>query len=181
MLIKQKSPPLGSRDFWQIANGVLNNEKSAIPLLFNSPAALSSTSDKSHLFAKKFSRNSSLNDSVISLPIFSSTTNLKLHNISVTPKMVKQLVTNLDSSKTPGPDFIPVVVLEKCQPGLSHILAKLFNMCLKKSCFPVCWRVSLVVTVFKNVRERSSAKNYCLVILLSKVFEKLVNNRLVIT
>ena len=42
--------------------------------------------------------------------------------------------------------------------------------------------VSLVVPVFKNNRERSTAKNYCPVSLLfvtSKVFEKLVNNRIV--
>ena len=39
-----------------------------------------------------------------------------------------------------------------------------------------------MVTVFKNVGERSTAKNYCPVSLLSvvsKVFEKLVNNRIV--
>ena len=39
-----------------------------------------------------------------------------------------------------------------------------------------------MVSVFKNAGERSTAKNYCLVSLLSvvsKVFEKLVNNRIV--
>ena len=39
-----------------------------------------------------------------------------------------------------------------------------------------------MVPVFKNVGERSTAKNYCSVSLLSvvsKVFEKLVNNRIV--
>ena len=39
-----------------------------------------------------------------------------------------------------------------------------------------------MVLIFKNVGERSAAKNYCPVILLSvvsKVFEKLVNNRIV--
>ena len=39
-----------------------------------------------------------------------------------------------------------------------------------------------MVTVFKNLRERCTAKNYCYVSLLSvvsKVFEKLVNNRIV--
>ena len=43
-------------------------------------------------------------------------------------------------------------------------------------------KVSLVVSVFKNVGERSTAKNYRPVGLLSvfsKVFEKLVNNRIV--
>ena len=61
-------------------------------------------------------------------------------------------------------DFM--VIVEPC------ILAELFNM---------CWKVSSAVLVFKNVGERSTAKNYCPVSLLSvvsKVFEKLVNNRI---
>ena len=67
--------------------------------------------------------------------------------------MVKKVIMNLDSSKTSGPDCIPVVVLKNCEPELSYILAELFNMCLKESCFPDCWKVSLVVPVFKNVGE----------------------------
>ena len=143
---------------------------------------LPAASDKAKLFAEIFSMNSDLDDSVISLPVFRSRTNLKLHNISVTPKMVRKVVMNLDLSKTSGPDFIPVVVLKNCEPELSYILAKLFNKCLKESCFPDCWKVSSVVPVFKNVGERSTAKNYRPVSLLSvvgKVFEKLVNNRIV--
>ena len=178
------SQKLGSRDFWRIANSVLNKGKSAIPPLFNGPEVLSSASDKANLFAKNFSKNSNLDDSGISLPVFPCRTNLKLHNISITPKMVKRVITNLDSLKAPGPACIPVVVLKKCEPELSYILAKLFNKCLKESCFPDCWKVSSVVPVFKNVGERSTAKNYHPVSLLSvvsKVFEKLVNNRIVIT
>ena len=96
--------------------------------------------------------------------------------------MVKKVITNLDSSKASGPDCIPVVVLKNCEPELSYVLPKLFNKCLKESCFPDCWKVSSVVPVFKNVGERSTAKNYRPVSLLSvvsKVFEKLVNNRIV--
>ena len=101
----------------------------------------SSASDKAKLFAKIFSRNSYLDDSEFSLPIFPSRTNLKLHDISITPKMAKMVITNLDSSKVSHPDCIPVVVLKKREPELSHILAELFNMCLKESCFPDCWNV----------------------------------------
>ena len=85
-------------------------------------------------------------------------------NKSSESKMVKKVITNLDSSKASGPDCIPVF------------------KCLKGSCFRDCWKVSLVVPVFKNVGERSTAKNYRPVSLLSvvsKVFEKLVNNRIV--
>ena len=98
--------------------------------------------------------------------------------------MVKKVIMNLDSSKVSGPDCNPVVVLKNCEPELSYILAKLFNMCLKESCFPECWKVSLVVPVFKDIGERSTAKNYCPVSLLSvvtKVFEKRVNIGLLIS
>ena len=96
--------------------------------------------------------------------------------------MFKKVITNLDSSKASGPDCILVVVLKNCELELSYILAKLFNMCLRESCFPDCWKISSVVPVSKNVGERSTAKNYrpvSLLSLVSKVFEKLINNRIV--
>ena len=54
---------------------------------------LFSASEKAKLFANNFSKNSNLDDSSISLPVFPSRTNLKLHNISITAKMVTQLVS----------------------------------------------------------------------------------------
>ena len=60
------SQNLGSQDFWWIANSVLNKGKSAIPTLFNG------------------------------LRGQTSRTNQKLRNISVTPKMVKKVIANLD-------------------------------------------------------------------------------------
>ena len=109
-------------------------------------------------------------------------TNLKLHNNSVTPKMVKQVITNLDLAKAPGPDCITVVALKNCQSELSYMLAELLKKCLNESCFPDCWKVSWMVPLFKNVEGKYTAKNYCPVSLLSvvsKVFEKIVNNRIV--
>ena len=79
------SQKLGSQDFWQIGNSVFNKGKSAITFLFNGLKVLSSTSDKVKSFAKNFSKNSNLDDLGISLPVFSSLTNIKLHNISITP------------------------------------------------------------------------------------------------
>ena len=53
---------------------------------------------------------------------FSSLTNLEFHNIAVTPKVVKKVVTNLDSSKASGPDFAFQwwLVLKNSQPELSR-------------------------------------------------------------
>ena len=109
MLIKQKSSSLprklalGTFGKWQIAYSVLNKDKSAIHPLFNGPEVLSSASDKAKLFAENFSKNSNLDDSGISLPVFPSRANLKLHNIAVTPKVVKKVIMSLDLSKASGP------------------------------------------------------------------------------
>ena len=75
-----------------------------------------------------------------------------------------------------------MVVLKNCKPELSYILAELFNICLEECCFPDFWKVSSVVPLFKNVVGRSTSKSYHPVSLLSvvsKVFEKSVNNRIV--
>ena len=104
-----------------------------------------------------------------------------MHNISVSLKLVKKVITNLDLSKMSGLDSFPVVVLRKCETELSYILAELITVCLTESFFPDCWEVSSVVPVFKNGGERSMTKNYHHVSLLpkvNKIFEKLVNNRL---
>ena len=165
------SEKFGFHNFWQITNSGLNKGKSAISPLFSGPEALFSASDKEKLL-KTFLRTL----------ILMTRTYLKLYNIYVTPKMVKIVITNRDSSKASGPGCISVVVLKNCEPEHSYKLAELFNMCLKEFCFSDCWKVSSVVPVFRNVGERSTVKNYCPVNLLSvvsKVFERLINNKII--
>ena len=137
---------------------------------------LPSVSDKAKLFPENFTKNSNLDNSGISLPAFFSRTNLELHDIHVTHKLIKKVIANLDTSKASGPDCIPGVVLKNYEAKPSYILVTLFNMYLKESCFPDCWKVSSMVLLFKNVRESSTAKNYYLVSLLhvvNKIFKNL--------
>ena len=79
---------------------------------------LSSASEKAKLFAENFSKNFILDGSGISLLVSPFRTNLKLHNITVTSKMNKKVIMNLDLSKASGPDYIPMVVLKNCEPEL---------------------------------------------------------------
>ena len=142
MLIKQKSPSLPRN----LALGTFGE----LPIVFSTKVnllyLLYSVARgcyllhiiKQNLFSENYSKNSGLDDSGISLLVFSSITNLKQHNISVTPKMVKKVIMNLDLSKASGPDCIPVVFLKNCEPELSYILAEIFKKCLEESCFSDC-------------------------------------------
>ena len=162
MLLKQKNPSLSRNSalgtFGELLI-VFSTKINLLYLLYSVAQRCCLLQLVKKMFTKDFSKNSNLDDSGISLPVFASRTNLKLYNISITPKIVEKAITNLDSSKASGPNRIPVVVLKNCEPELSYILAELFNMCLKESYFPDCWKFSLVVPVFKNIGERSTAKN----------------------
>ena len=77
---------------------------------------------KQNCLLKSFLKNSNHDDSGISLPAFSSRTNLKMNNILVSRKLVKKVITNLNSSKASGPEYIPVMDVKKCNTKLSWIL-----------------------------------------------------------
>ena len=84
-------------------------------------------------------------------------------------------------SKLPGPDYIPVVVLKNSQPELPYILVELFNKCLKKSFFLTAGKSHWWSLYFRMLGKGVSQQNYYPVSLfsvVSKVFEKFVNNRL---
>ena len=155
------SEKVSSCVFWCITNSIVNRIKSAILPLFNGLEVSISASEKAKLSAELFSKNSNLDDSGYELPSFSCKTDITLSNVVITPKMVKKAICILDSSKTSGPDGIPVIVLKNCEPELSFIQTDLFNLCLKELSFPDCWKFLSVVLVFKNVDERSDPKNYC--------------------
>ena len=96
MVLKQKSPSfprnMALKTFGGIANSVRNKRESAIPPLFNGPEVLLLLL-LTKFFAKNSSKNSNLDDTGISLSIFPSKSNLKLHNIQlyncITSKMVE--------------------------------------------------------------------------------------------
>ena len=179
MLIKQKSPPLLRNMVLRTFGELLITDVNLLYILYLMARRRCFLNlIKQNGLLKTF-RRSLILMTWISLYLYLL---LKLHNISVTPKIVKKVTTNLDSLKASCPDCIPVVFLKNCEPEPSYILAELFSQCLKECCFLHCWKISLVVPVFKNVGERSTAKKTALLFLflwLVKLFEKVVNNRIV--
>ena len=73
---------------------VLNKGRSAILSLFNGLDLLSS---------ENVTKKSNMDDSVIYLPGFPSISNLKLHSILVTLKLIKKIKTDLDFPKPSSP------------------------------------------------------------------------------
>ena len=89
--------------------------------------------------------------------------------------MGKKVITNLDSSKASGPDCVPVVVLKNFKLELLYILAELFNMSLKESCFPDCLKVSSVVPVFRKLGKSLQLKPTALLVFCLWLVKSLKN------
>ena len=134
MLLKQKSPSLhrnlalGTFDKLLI---VFSTKVNLLYLLYSTDqmCCLLHLIKQNHLL-KTFLRTLIL-IILVSLYLFSI---LKLHNMFITPKIIKKAITNLDSSKASGLDCIPVVALKNCE-------SELFQISLKESCFTDYWKV----------------------------------------
>ena len=101
MLLKQKNPSLPKK----LVLGTFDELLAMFSTMINLLHLLYLTtqrccaSDKAKFSAKDFTDNSNLDDLDISLPVFSSTSNVKLHNIFIFPKIVKKVIMKLDPSR----------------------------------------------------------------------------------
>lgn len=181
-IAKQK---LGSKDFWRIYNSVMNRNKSTIPALncSDSKAPMATTSaEKAELLSTQFSKNSCLDDGGVTPPPFAMRTQETVPSPPISVKCVKRIISCLDTSKSSGPDGIPVILFKKLSPELSPLLSKLFLKCVDASEFPSCWKIASVVPVPKkgcDLAQTSSYRPISLLPIAGKIFEALINKTLV--
>ena len=115
------SQKLGSCDFWWIAIIVFSAKVYLLYLLYSTGRSCCLLHMiKQNCLLKIFLWTLILMTRV-SLPVFPSITNLKLHNISIIRKMVRKVVMDLDLSKASCPNCIPVVVLKNWVGTVLHI------------------------------------------------------------
>ena len=133
MLIKQKNPSLSInlvlRNFGELPI-VFSTKVNLLYLLFS----MAQSCCLLHLINRNYLLKNFLKTLIlmtqVSFYLFSLLELILNYMISVTPKMVKKLIMNLDLSKASGTDCIPVVILKNCKPELSYILAEIFKKCL---------------------------------------------------
>ena len=176
---------LGSKDFWRIYKSVTKKDRSSIPALSkdsSSSCMATTAAEKAELLCQEFAKNSSLDDGGQNPPPFPPRTGEKLSPPTITVKAVRRVINCLDSSKSSGPDGIPVIVFKQLSPELAPVLSKLFNRCVSVGEFPSSWKVASVVPVPKKGSDSSQPSNYRPISLLpiaGKIFEALLNKCIV--
>lgn len=95
---------------------------------------------------------------------------------------VEKEIDKLRSDSSTGVDQIPVKFVKLAKEHISGPLTHIINRCIATSSFPRLWKIARISHVPK-VDELSSDADYCQVSILptlSKVFERLVLNQLII-
>ena len=92
---------------------------------------------------------------------------------------VEDVISNLDSTKSIGPNSIPIKLLKVLKPYISQYLEKLVNQSFLEGHFPSKLRSAKVIALFKkgNSELASNYRPISLLPLFSKVFERIMYNK----
>ncbi len=102
-------------------------------------------------------------------------------SIVFTEKEVADLLKELNTNKSPGPDKINPRVLQECAHQLSQPLTILFRRSLEEGKLPSDWKLASITPVYKNKGSKHESTNYRTISLTSvvcKVLEKIIRKRI---
>ena len=173
---------LASKKWWSATKDLTGKRKStSIPnLLDESNKQVLDDRSKCNLLNRFFAKQSSLDDSGVSVPPVTPYTGSILNAMSFTVNEVLKVINSLNISKATGPDGIGNSFIRQVLPPFAGEITIFFNFCLQNGIFPNQWKMSFVTPVFKK-GDRTHVNNYrpiSLLCCLSKVFERLVANHI---
>lgn len=118
------------------------------------------------------------NDKSVHNDILNNMPNIDIH--SFTEEDIKRSISQLKNKMTAGHDQIPSFLVKDCSGVFIKPLTFLFNLALRTSVFPDCWKLARVCPVLKS-GDISDITNYRPITILpnfSKVFEISLYNRI---
>ena len=126
-----------------------------------------------------------LDEENVAFPEFDRKTEDRIHNIAVTESEIIDIINILDVKKATGPDEISHKSLEISPDRIAKPLQIIFNKSLQQRKYPICWKLSHVIPIFKKGGS-SLPSNYrpislisCVGKIIERVLYKHVYNHLV--
>lgn len=184
-LVELENHSNSTKYYWNVIKSLLGKKfVSGIPTLYQDglSSVFSSDDEKSRAFlsiyTNKFHHDLNFD---CGLPCFIGRTACSLDYIITDYKEVRELLLELDPSKSEGPDGITAMMLRMAAPALARPLSLLFNRILNDQIFPDCWKEGTIIPIYKNKGSRGDINMYrpvTLLNVLSKVLERIIHKRM---
>ena len=170
-----------SKLFWKTTKQVLKLGKSStsIPTLFMNNEFAENNLQKANMLNAYFTSQTFVEDDNRPLPQLDPIQH-SFQNIEISIQDIKDVLKNLNVSKSCGPDLISPRLLKEGADILARPLCILFNRSLQANYFPTTWKFGNVSPIYKK-DDRSLPSNYRPITLLNqvgKVMERCVHKRL---
>lgn len=136
--------------------------------------------ETAQLLAKQF-ESVFIDEPSNNMPQLTTARNLSsLETIELTIGKVQNVIKNMKSNASPGPDEIPMIFIQKTADVLSEQLANAMQESLDKGIIPTNWKNATIVPIFKK-GSRFDPVNYRPISLTSatcKIMEKILANEI---
>ena len=179
----------GSKPFWKLSK-ILKKPQKPIPALKEENKLLLTNCEKAQKLAMQFESAHNFNLGLTS-PIENEVTQefeniLNQENVfenawETDLEEVRTIIKKFKNMKAPGDDGIFYILIKKLPESSLSFLVDIFNKCFQLAYFPDKWKNAKVVPILKpdkNPAEASSYRPISLLSSISKLFEKVILNRM---
>jgi hypothetical protein len=179
--LKLQDPKTTCKTYWKLVKEVYGNRQtSSISSLLHDNHIITDDTDKATILNEYFCSQSKPPDTDMPLPPLRYETDSRLSSITITPTIVKKVLSTLNTTKAMGSDQVSNKILKECANSLCHPLSTLFNKSIQQGIFPDSWKEALVSSIYKK-QDRQLTTNYRPISLLScmsKVLERIIYEQL---
>jgi hypothetical protein len=105
-----------------------------------------------------------------------------MEDVAFGEEEITEAAKKIKTGKTPGPDSIPPEVIKEVMAHNVEYFRKLFDGLLRAGNFPETWKTAKLVLIEKPKKNPNDPPKYrpiCLLNVLAKIFESLINKRLI--
>ena len=163
-----------SKKFWKYIKS-LRKDHVGVSTLSSNGKSITDSFDKAELLNKQF-HSVFTSEDLSNIPNMDSPPYSTMPDISFSVDGISKLLSELDPSKSPGPDGISPIILKCCAAEIAPVLQIIFSQSMSTATVPSDWRTANVTPIFKK-NDRSNPSNYRPISLTSiccKVMERII-------
>ena len=160
--------------FWRYINSRIKIHPNIAELLCSDGSTVCSDAEKATIFNEYFSSVFTVEDTTTIPTVHSVCSPPVIDSIDITPEVVLNKITNLQSGKSSGPDGWPVQIIKSMGEVISVPLSIIFNKSFNSGILPEDWKCAHITPIHKK-GARNLVSNYRPVSLTS-IFSKLMES-----